>query len=369
MPPQALITNLKQGLDCGSPDERTCIAIGIQDHIASICRERSAMEPHVAMQLVAAMGVLVNCNLCTPSKAITASESVYALVADNPSQCEHDCFTTLSCIDENLLGVQHAWEGLENAQTVFEISRTRMSEVVYKLVSELSLAQLASVVPELKDFSRVSILDPDVVARSIRAVTERESGHLPQVSSLEWQDILSTIRYFGVICQHESSCSSAIVPRLVPWLVDALEIAPLTELPKALRRMATAFAPWPIALESATTALQDKLPGMVSDVLARPWDQARGRPEWIVDMAKAVVQVQAVKETELQCVCKSLANALDAHSVWIAGILISKPSDQDERVRVLQQWLVEKLKRNPSEIDYMPARAFLVCQSRSGLYR
>lgn len=246
------------------------------------------------------------------------------------------------------------------------MSRARMSDVIHGLVSGLSLSQLASLAPDLVEFSRATILDQGAISRSIHAVAERESHQLPQVSHLPWRDISSIIRCFGIICQHEESCSGVVVPRLIPWLVEALKVAPLTELPTALRRMTAAFAPWPTALESATQALQQWVPGMFCDALARPWDAASGRAEWVVKLFKAVIQAKAVKNADIQGMCKAAAEALDTHSVWIAGILISKPSDRDERVKVIQQWLEEQVNRNLLHLDYMPARAFLVCKRTGG---
>lgn len=364
MPPQIVVGSLKRGLSGANPDQRTQISIGIQDRVAKICRERTDLAPYTALQLIAAIGVLVSCDLCSPSKAEADLESLHALMDTSLYVADADCYTQLSDIDENLVALQFAWEGLDSAQKVFTLSRASMSEAVYQLVSGLTLAELADVVADLVEFSRVTILDQHVISRCIRTVTERELGQLQRFGNLEWQEVLSTIRCFGVVCQNEPSCSGMVAPQLMPWIVGALKRAPLLELPKALRRIAAAFAPWPIALESASIALQEWVPSMLCEVMGRPWNQARGLPEWIVDIVKAAMNVQAVKEGELRGVCNAMVEKLDEHGVWIAGVLIAKPSDRDERVKIIQQWLFDKLKRCPSRLYYMPGRAFLYYMSK-----
>jgi len=149
---------------------------------------------------------------------------------------------------------------------------------------------------------------------------------------------------------------------MTPWLVDALRDAPLDELPKALRRMSATLAPWPTASESAIAALQQWVPGMLREVTAQS-SQASVSPAWIVDAIKAVTDVNAVTSGEFPDVCQGVAEALSAHKVWIAGILVAPPQDQSERARLIGQWLREKLAQEPSHVQYMPGRRFLVCQA------
>merc|ERR1712032_663704 len=105
------------------------------------------------------------------------------------------------------------------------------------------------------------------------------------------------------------------------------------------------------------------MPGMLMDVMPEHCEVTMSL-EWLLNATKAARQTNSIANDKFPEVCKRVAEVFCAHKVWIAGSLVAPPKDDSERIRMLSQWLIEKLRRGPSQVQYLPARKFLLCNSK-----
>jgi len=161
------------------------------------------------------------------------------------------------------------------------------------------------------------------------------------------------MRFFGVLCQAEQSCSALVVPVIAPWAAEALKRAPLQSLPRAMRRFLAILAPWPQAMADVTETLRAWLPEMLEDNAHRN-ESLPG----LLEVVKAGWQTGVLDRDGLPESCRLMSELCKRKAVWVAGRSWKVVSD--DYASNLAGWLATNLTKNAAGVRYLPSKNCMI---------